>query len=181
MVFSLDGDAIASAPTTSDNVLPWVTGDKGSGKTKCPRSSLPLSLLNAERRCVTESCELSKLDGVGVSCELSSGQDPNSDLVLVAPSASLASATEGCLRFLLSLGWIGAAVWLFTFLLSGLVGPSIDCRQRYMIDSLPDIFSEIPRLRCRCLNYFPHSGSWVGFFPQWEHYAGESATADSRS
>ena len=104
MVFPLDDDSVGSTPITSDDVPLSVTGERGSGKRKCSRSSLPPSLLNAARRRVTKSCELPKLDGVDVSCEISSR----------------------CPCVLVNLSRIGAAIWLFTFLMSWLVGPTID-------------------------------------------------------
>jgi hypothetical protein len=118
-VFSLDDDSVGSASMTSDDVPLSVALDKGSGKTKCSRPSLPPSLLNAARRRVTKSCELSKLDGVDFSCELSSRDDRTSGLVLMASSVSLALASvmTGCPCMLLSLSRIGATVWLFTFLI----------------------------------------------------------------
>ena len=147
MVFPLDDDSVGSTPITSDDVPLSVTGERGSGKRKCSRSSLPPSLLNAARRRVTKSCELSKLDGVGVSCEISSR----------------------CPCVLLNLSRIGADVWLFTFLLSWSVGPTIDRRQRYTMEFLPDIFSKILRPRRGFLSYlFSHTGSWMGCFSSIE-------------
>ena len=147
MLFSLDNDSVGSAPTTSDDVHLSVASDRGSGKAKCSRSLSPPSSLNAARRRATKSCELSKLDGADVSCEISSR----------------------CPCVLSNLSRIGADVWLFTFLLSWSVGPTIDRRQRYTMEFLPDIFSKILRPRRGFLSYlFSHTGSWMGCFSSIE-------------